>query len=580
MSKKQYRSNYCMDLNSDYIDKEVKLAGWIRKKRDHGNMIFIDLKDHTGVVQCVIDTKNENFENINQLSVESVISLEGKVIARPSDSINDGLESGKVEIDIKKITILSKAQTLPFAMHQDDLGEELRLKYRFLDLRRDEMQYRLKLRSDVIKEIREIMEEKGFMEVHTPILTSSSPEGARDYVVPSRLNPGKFYALPQAPQQFKQLLMVSGVSKYYQIAPCFRDEDTRADRAPGAFYQLDMEMAFATQEEVFEVIEDVMFSVFSKFRSDMEISNKPFVKIPYKEAILKYGSDKPDLRIPFHYHDITHLFAENCPKIFKSIVEGGGKILMLPVKGLSNQTRKFFDSMQKFAQDHGAFGLGYMLVGEGKSGPLAKILSDEVSNVVREKADGAFFIADYEVNLPKYAGPVLKKVAEEMNLINKDKYEFCWIIDYPMYEINEGKWDFSHNPFSMPQGEMNAFEKDPGEIMAYQYDLVCNGIELTSGAIRNHDPEIMYKAFEVAGYSKEDVDREFGAMINAFKYGAPPHGGSAPGIDRMIMLLADTENIREIIPFPLNQQGQDLMMNAPCEISNKHLKELGIKIEE
>ncbi|QEK38492.1 aspartate--tRNA ligase [Candidatus Cytomitobacter primus] len=583
MSKNQYRSNYCIELNDTYINSKVKLAGWIRKKRDHGNIIFIDLKDHTGVVQCTINIDNKNFEGIDNLSLESVVSIEGNVIARPTGSINEELASGKIEIEISKLKILSKAEILPFVMHQNDLGEELRLKYRFLDLRRDEMQSRLKLRFEVIKMIRGIMEDKGFMEVQTPILTSSSPEGARDYVVPSRLNPGKFYALPQAPQQFKQLLMVSGVNKYYQIAPCFRDEDTRADRAPGAFYQLDMEMAFSTQEEIFEILEDLMHKVFTKFRPEMKISNTPFIRIPYKESILKYGTDKPDLRINTHYHDLTHLFLQDCPKIFESVInnkDNKGKILALPIKGLSKQTRKFFDKMQKLAQDNGAVGLGYILFEPEKRGPLAKLLSEEVCNAIREKADGAFLVADTEENLKMYMNPILQQVAIEMDLIEKQTYKFCWITDYPMYEKNDGKWEFSHNPFSMPQGEMDALSLDPSEIKAYQYDLVCNGIELTSGAIRNHRLDVMYKAFEIAGYAKEDVEKEFGAMLNAFKYGAPPHGGAAPGIDRMIMLLADTENIREVIPFPLNQQGQDLMMDAPCEISDKHLKELNIKLDK
>ncbi len=579
MSKNQYRSNYCEEIHTK-INQDIKLAGWISKKRDHGNMIFIDLKDHTGIVQCTIDINEPCFQNIDDLSLESVVSIEGKVIQRPSDSFNETLQSGKVEIKINKLEVLSNANILPFSMHQNDIGEELRLKYRFLDLRRQTMQDRLKLRFEVIKMIRSIMEENDFMEVQTPILTSSSPEGARDYVIPSRLNPGKFYALPQAPQQFKQLLMISGVNKYYQIAPCFRDEDTRADRAPGAFYQLDMEIAFTTQDEIFEILENLIFKIFSQFRPDMEISNTPFIRIPYKESMLKYGSDKPDLRINLQYEDITNLFANNCPKIFESVLEKKGKILFLPIKGLSKQTRKFFDEMQKYAQNNGAKGLGYILFEPDKRGPLAKILPDEVCNLVQSKADGAFFVADTEDNLYKYTNLIIKKVAEDMNLINNTKFEFCWITDYPMFEKKDNKWDFSHNPFSMPQGEMDSLQKlDPSEIKAYQYDLVCNGIEITSGAIRNHRTDIMYKAFEIAGYTSEEVDKEFGAMIKAFQYGAPPHGGAAPGIDRILMLLADTENIREVIPFPLNQQGQDLMMDAPSEISDKHLNELNIKLK-
>ena len=597
MSKNQYRSNYSSDLN-ELVGHKVKLAGWVRKKRDHGNMIFIDLKDKTGIAQCIANVAEQEFESIEKLSLETVIAVEGEVIARPDDAINENIVSGKVEVKVDKITILNAADTLPFAIHQNDIGEELRLKYRFLDLRRDEMQHRLNLRFEVIKMIRLIMEREGFIEVQTPILTSSSPEGARDYVVPSRLNPGKFYALPQAPQQFKQLLMVSGVERYYQIAPCFRDEDTRADRAPGAFYQLDMEMAFTTQEEVFEILEKLMYEVFSSFRPDMKIESSKFKRIPYEESILKYGSDKPDLRIKTHYEDITHMFCDEiqesddsatvckikdgCPKIFEKIISNGGKILILPMNGLNKQSRKFFDEMQKFAQDHGAVGLGYMTFDaetKEKKGPMAKLVSDEVCNFVQSKADGAFFIADTIDGLTKYASPVLKKAAEALGLIDESRYEFCWIVDYPMYEKSDGKWEFSHNPFSMPQGEMDALEnKDPSEIKAFQYDLICNGVELTSGAIRNHKLDIMYKAFEIAGYSQDDVQKEFGAMLNAFKYGAPPHGGAAPGIDRMIMMLEGTENIREIIPFPLNQQGQDLMMNAPSEISNKHLNELCIKL--
>ncbi len=669
MSKNQYRSNYCSEIHN-LVNQEVQLAGWVRKKRDHGNMIFIDLKDHTGIAQCTIDVDDVNFQNIDNLTLESVISITGTVIERPMSSVNESLETGKVEIKIHTIKTLSTSEILPFAMHQTDIGEELRLKYRFLDLRRDMMQNRLHLRFNVIKMIREFMENKGFIEIQTPILTSSSPEGARDYVVPSRLNPGKFYALPQAPQQFKQLLMVSGVHKYYQIAPCFRDEDTRADRAPGAFYQLDMEMAFSDQDEIFSILENLMHLIFKTFRPDMRISSiedsdqsfneqsstisasacnnnaepnksaccnntashnaelnssaenkccskksnqccnkkcsdnsntepyfqkfttcknenntncvessfKGFKRIPYNEAMLKYGTDKPDLRINLQYEDATDLFKDNCPKFFESALAKGGKVLFLPVKGLSSQTRKFFDTMQKHAQDHGAVGLGYVLFSPEKRGPLAKFLSDEVCNAVLEHADGAFFVADSQENLKKYMNPVIKKIAEEMNMIDEKRYEFCWITDYPMFEMNNGKWEFSHNPFSMPQGEMDAFKSDPSEIKAFQYDLVCNGIEITSGAIRNHRIDVMYKAFEIAGYTNDDVDQEFGAMINAFRYGAPPHGGAAPGIDRIIMLLAETENIREVIPFPLNQQGQDLMMDAPSEISEKHLSELHIKL--
>ncbi|USO00601.1 MAG: aspartate--tRNA ligase [Alphaproteobacteria bacterium] len=577
MTKNQYRSNYCSELNN-LVGQKVKLAGWVRTKRDHGSMIFVDLKDKTGVAQCIIDVSEDNFKNIENISLESVISVDGLVLQRPENAFNDKVVSGRVEVKIESIEVLNSSDCLPFAMHQNDVGEELRLKYRFLDLRRDEMQSRLHLRHEVIKLIRHLMESMDFIEVQTPILTSSSPEGARDYVVPSRLNPGKFYALPQAPQQFKQLLMVSGLHRYYQIAPCFRDEDSRADRTAGAFYQLDLEMSFTTQEEVFEVLEYVMFNVFSKFKPEAKIE-RTFVRIPYEEAILKYGSDKPDLRVDLRYYDVTDLFSENCPKIFEKIMKNGGKVLLLPVKDLHSKSRKFFDDMQKLVQDNGAIGLGYILLDTEVRGPLAKVVSEEVINFIKERGDGAFFIADDISNITKYAPHLIKAVGKEFDLIDEHAYKFCWIVDFPMYEKVEGKWQFSHNPFSMPQGGMEALvTQDPGSIKAFQYDLVCNGIELTSGAIRNHKLEIMYKAFEIVGYSSEDVEKEFGSMINAFKYGAPPHGGAAPGIDRLVMLLAGTENIREIIPFPLSQNGQDLMMNAPTCISSKHLNELGLTV--
>ncbi|QEK39073.1 aspartate--tRNA ligase [Candidatus Nesciobacter abundans] len=583
----EYISEFNLDYNKrvlsssmtkDKINKNISISGWLAKKRDHGNMIFIDVRDHKGIIQCIIDKNHEKFEEIEKLNVESVIWINGLATARPKESINEKIDSGYIEIKVDSFVILSKSETLPFALHQEDIGEEIRLKHRYIDLRREDLKNRIILRSNVISEMRSALEEKGFIEIHTPILTSSSPEGARDYLVPSRANKGKFYALPQAPQQFKQLLMVGGFNKYYQVAPCFRDEDSRADRTPGAFYQLDLEMSFVSQEDIFEIMEGLLYRIFSKFRSDVFSSKPPFKRIKYQDSLMLYGTDKPDLRIDLQYLDFTEFFVENTPKIFEQVLQDGGKILCLPVNNLSSKSRKFFDGMNDFARELGAKGLGYICLSPEKKGSMSKFLSDEVCNKIKEKADGAFFLAGKFSEIVKCMDPIIKKISKEMDLIKKDRYEFCWIIDYPMYEMDDnGKWDFSHNPFSMPQGGMSAFDLDPSEIKAYQYDIVCNGIELSSGAIRNHDLDIMYKAFDVAGYTKSEVDEKFSAITEAFKYGAPPHGGSAPGIDRIVMLLSDMQNIREVIPFPLNQSGQDLMMNAPSEIEESQLKDLGLQ---
>ncbi|WP_138380073.1 aspartate--tRNA ligase [Luteithermobacter gelatinilyticus] len=583
----EYRTHTCSELRLDNVDQIVRLSGWVHRKRDHGGLLFIDLRDHYGLTQCVVDVESLFFKEAEQVRPESVIRVEGKVVARTPETVNPNLPTGEIEIQVTGFTVLSAAEELPMPVFGDqEYPEETRLKYRFLDLRRERLHKNIVLRSDVITSIRRRMTEQGFREYQTPILTASSPEGARDFLVPSRLHPGKFYALPQAPQQFKQLLMIAGFDRYFQIAPCFRDEDARADRSPGEFYQLDMEMSFVTQEDVFAAIEPVMVGVFEEF-SDKKVTPAPFPRIPYREAMLKYGSDKPDLRNPIEISDVTEVFRNSGFGIFAGMIDKGAVVRAIPAPGAGeSQARSFFDKMNDWARSEGYAGLGYVIFkdGEGK-GPIAKNLGEERLAQLREAAglgpdDGVFFACAKEGDAAKLAGLARTKVGEDLDLIEKNVYKFCWIVDFPMYEYDEveKRIDFSHNPFSMPQGGMEALEtQDPLDILGYQYDIVCNGIELSSGAIRNHKPEIMYKAFEIAGYGPEVVEERFSGMLNALKYGAPPHGGIAPGIDRIVMLLADEPNIREVIVFPMNQKAEDLMMKAPSEASNAQLRELHIR---
>lgn len=587
MSNK-FRTHNCNEIDKNSVNKIVKLSGWVNSKRDHGSLIFIDLRDHYGITQIVIDqqNKNLNLDLIASIKLESVITVEGLVILRSSEAINNKINTGEIEIKVENLSIESLSEQIPFQINSDleNYPEELRLKYRFLDLRRDKVHKNIILRSQVISALRVAMTNQGFLEIQTPILTASSPEGARDYLVPARLHPNKFYALPQAPQQFKQLLMVAGFDKYFQIAPCFRDEDLRADRSP-EFYQLDIEMSFVTQDEIFSTIEPVMFEIFNKFGTK-KLLDKNFIRIPYSEAMLKYGIDKPDLRNPLIICDATDIFVGSGFSIFTNQIDKGSIIRAIPAPRTSSQPRSFFDKMIEFAQGNGAKGLAYIIFdenGEAK-GPIAKFLAPEKLTELKQIAnlqngDSVFFSCGKHHEATKIAGLVRIKLGQDLNLIDNSIYKFCWIVDFPMYEIDieTGKIEFSHNPFSMPQGGLSALEnQDPLTIKAFQYDIVCNGVELCSGAIRNHQPNIMYKAFEIAGYNSEVVEKQFGAMLNAFKYGAPPHGGLAPGIDRIVMLLADEPNIREIIPFPMNGKAQDLMMNAPASVSDKQLKELKI----
>ncbi len=584
-----YRTHKCDDLRNTHIGEEVRLSGWIHRKRDHGHLLFIDLRDHYGVTQCVISAEHPRFEEVTHIRLESVLKITGKVVERTPDTVNEKLATGKIEVFIQDVEVLSEADVLPMPVNSDqEFPEDIRLKYRYLDLRREKLHQNIQLRCNVIASFRRRMIDAGFTEIQTPILTASSPEGARDYLVPSRLHPGKFYALPQAPQQFKQLLMVAGFDRYFQIAPCFRDEDARADRSPGEFYQLDFEMAFATQEDVFNTIEPILYGVFSEFSTGCYVSKPPFKRIPYTESMLLYGSDKPDLRNPLLIYDITSVFEKSDFTIFANIINDGGVARAIPVPNVASKPRSFFDRLNDWARDMGAPGLGYVIfTEEAAKGPIAKFLSDDRLSQLKEltKAqvgDAVFFVCDKQKQAEKMAGLARTKIAQELELIDPQRFEFCWVVDYPMYERNEetGQIEFSHNPFSMPQGGLEALEaKDPLDILAYQYDIVCNGIELSSGAIRNHRPDIMYKAFEIAGYTQEDVETKFGGMLNAFKFGAPPHGGSAPGIDRIVMLLANEPNIREVIAFPFNQQAQDLMMNAPCEVLPKQLKELHLEVK-
>ncbi len=587
----KYRTHNCAELNEKEIGKKVYLSGWLHRKRDHGNLLFIDLRDHYGITQCVIENNNKYFPVLERSKPESVLKINGTVVKRSSDTENLELKTGKIEISIQSIEILSDAKELPMPVFgEQDYPEDIRLKYRFLDLRRDEMHKNIILRSDVISFIRNEMLKMGFLEYQTPILTSSSPEGARDFLVPSRLNPGKFYALPQAPQQFKQLIMVSGFDKYFQIAPCFRDEDARADRSPGEFYQLDLEMSFVEQEDIFKVVEKLMVNLFKKF-SKKKITNEKFPRIAFKEAMVKYGTDKPDLRNPLIIYELTNLFVRDDVKfdIFKKLVNSGSIVRAIITKNTKDKPRSFFDNIDKWAKEQGGSGLAYFTLEQDKEikgkGPVGKFFSeDSLKELMKisgaEIGDSVFLACGKTKDVEKILSLARDKIAKDLNIIDKNQFSFCWIVDYPMYEYDENtnKIVFSHNPFSMPQGKINDlnFEK-PLEIKAYQYDIVCNGIELSSGAIRNHIPDLMYKLFSIAGYSEKEVNNKFSGMINALSYGAPPHGGIAPGVDRIVMLLANKENIREITLFPMNQNAQDLMMQAPSEVDDKQLKELGIK---
>ena len=589
----KYRSHHCNELRKNNVGQDVILSGWINKKRDHGNLLFIDLRDNYGITQCIIDQENINFKLLERTPLETVVKIEGKVVDRTTETINKDIETGEIEVIINNSEILGTCKELPMPVFSDqEYAEEIRLKYRFLDLRRKKIHENIILRSKVISFIRNEMNKLGFLEFQTPILTSSSPEGARDFLVPSRLNPGKFYALPQAPQQFKQLIMVSGFDKYFQIAPCFRDEDARADRSPGEFYQLDLEMSFVEQEDVFNVVETLMVNTFKKF-SNKKLKYDKFPKISYKEALLKYGSDKPDLRNPLIINDISDLFSRDdiTFEIFKKLVKSGSKVRCIVTKNTKDKPRSFFDSIDKWAKEQGASGLAYFTLEKNNEitakGPVGKFFSSEslleIMKITRaEVGDSIFLSCGKEKELVKIIGLARDKIGKDLDLIDDDIFAFCWIVDYPMFERDEvtNKIEFSHNPFSMPQGNTDKLDLDkPLDILAYQYDIVCNGIELSSGAIRNHKPDLMYKLFSIAGYDKSQVDKKFSGMINALSYGAPPHGGIAPGIDRIVMLLANEKNIREVTMFPMNQNAQDLMMNAPSEVTEDQLKELNLSIK-
>ncbi|HET9429435.1 MAG TPA: aspartate--tRNA ligase [Allosphingosinicella sp.] len=584
-----YRTHSCGELRESHVGERVKLSGWVHRKRDHGNLLFVDLRDHYGITQIVSDVADEAFKLLEGLRVESVVTVEGEIVRRASDAVNANLATGQIELHADRVEVQSHAQELPLPVFGDqEYPEEIRLRYRYLDLRRERLHNNIILRSNVISSIRRRMIDQGFIEFQTPILTASSPEGARDYLVPSRVHPGKFYALPQAPQMFKQLIMVAGFDRYFQIAPCFRDEDARADRSPGEFYQLDFEMSFVTQDDVFAAIEPVLAGVFEEFANGKQVTPAgQFPRIPYREAMLKYGSDKPDLRNPILISDVSSHFKGSGFGLFARIVEGGGVVRAIPAPGTASMSRKFFDDMNDWARSEGHAGLGYITQKGGElGGPIAKNHGEDATQkLVAELGigpdDGIFFAAGKPDQAAKLAGAARTRIAEQLDLIDRDRFDFCWIVDFPMYEFDEEakKVDFSHNPFSMPQGGLEALEsKDPLNILAFQYDIVCNGVELSSGAIRNHRPDIMYKAFEIAGYSQQDVDTNFSGMINAFKFGAPPHGGSAPGIDRIVMLLADEPNLREVVLFPMNQRAEDLMMGAPGEVTAKQLRELHIRL--
>ena len=584
-----YRTHTCGELRLSHADQEARLSGWVHRKRDHGNLLFVDLRDDHGIAQCVIDTSSPLFETIEGLSLESVLTVTGKIVRRAEETVNPNVPTGEVELQIAEAVVRSRAETLPMPVNQDaGYPEDIRLRYRYLDLRREAMHENVKLRADVIASIRRRMTEAGFREFQTPILTASSPEGARDFLVPSRLHPGQFYALPQAPQQFKQLLMMAGYDRYFQIAPCFRDEDARADRSPGEFYQLDFEMSFVEQDDVFDAIEPVLHGLFEEFGRGLPVTKPPFPRIPYDEAMLKYGTDKPDLRNPIEIVDVSEAFEGSDFKIFARLVAEGSVVRAVPAKGAAAQPRSFFDKLNAWAQKEGQAGLGYIVwKDDGPAGPIARNLDEGRIARIAELAgvgpgDACFFVAGKPAAAAEFAGIARTRVAEELDLIDTARFDFCWVVDFPMFEYDEerGTVDFSHNPFSMPQGGLEALEtQDPLDIKAYQYDIVCNGVELSSGAIRNHLPEVMYKAFEIAGHGPEVVDERFGGMINALKFGAPPHGGSAPGIDRIVMLLAGATNIREVIAFPMNQMAQDLMMGAPSAVSEQQLRDVHIRVQ-
>jgi aspartyl-tRNA synthetase len=583
-----YRTHTCAALRTAEVGQTVRLSGWVHRKRDHGQLLFIDLRDHYGITQCVTDASKPVFRPVEEIRVESVVTVTGRVVKRSPETVNAQIPTGEVEVVIDEFTVQSAAELVPLQVNaQEDAGEETRLRYRFLDLRRERIHKNILLRSKVIASIRRRMIEQGFTEFQTPILTASSPEGARDFLVPSRMHAGKFYALPQAPQQFKQLIMVAGFDRYFQIAPCFRDEDGRADRSPGEFYQLDFEMSFVTQEDVFAAIEPVMAGVFEEFADGRAVTKPPFPRIPYGESMLKYGNDKPDLRNPLVIADVSEVFKGSGFGIFAKAIEKGGVVRGIPAPKTAEKPRSFFDKLNDWAREQGFPGLGYIVFEKGEAkGPIAKFLDAE--RLAKLKAatgagdgDAVFFSAGKAADAAKLAGLARTRIATELDLVEQKAFKFCWIVDFPMYERNEdtGGIEFSHNPFSMPQGGLEALTtKDPLDVLAYQYDIVCNGVELSSGAIRNHKPDIMLKAFEIAGHPAEVVEKKFGGMLNAFRYGAPPHGGSAPGIDRIVMLLADEPNIREVILFPMNQRAEDLMMGAPSEVTEKQLRELSIRI--
>ena len=590
----KYRTHTCGELTKDHKNKEISLSGWINKKRDHGNLLFVDLRDNYGITQCVIQKSNSNFSQLEKLPLETVVKINGKVVARSTDTINLEIKTGEIEISISSFEVLGFTKELPLPVFSDqEYSEEIRLKYRFLDLRRKKIHQNIILRSKVISFIRSEMEKLGFLEFQTPILTSSSPEGARDFLVPSRLNPGKFYALPQAPQQFKQLIMTAGFDKYFQIAPCFRDEDARADRSPGEFYQLDLEMSFVEQEDVFEVVEKLMINLFKKFSTKKKIYEK-FPRIKFSDAMMKYGTDKPDLRNPLLINDITDIFKRSDVKfeIFKKLIKSGSIVRAIVVKNTKEKPRSFFDKIDNWAKEQGTSGLAYFTIEKDKEiigkGPVGKFFaSDAIKEIMKltsaEVGDSIFLSCGNILDVQKILSQARHKIASDLNLIDKNSFAFCWVVDYPMFEKDEltKKIKFSHNPFSMPQGNVNNLDlSKPLELKAYQYDIVCNGVELSSGAIRNHIPELMYKLFAIAGYNKKIVNEKFKGIISALSYGAPPHGGIAPGIDRIVMLLAEEKNIREVIMFPMNQNAQDLLMNAPSDISDEQLKELNLAIKK
>jgi len=590
----KYRTHTCSEITKKNSGNTVKLSGWLHRKRDHGNLLFFDIRDHFGLTQCVVENDNKFFKKIEKLNPESVLSVSGKVVNRSNETINKDLFTGEVEIKISFVEILSEAKDLPMPVFgEQNYPEETRLKYRFLDLRRKEMHDNIVLRSNVISSVRKKMISKGFLEFQTPILTASSPEGARDFLVPSRTHPGKFYALPQAPQQFKQMVMISGFDKYFQIAPCFRDEDGRADRSPGEHYQLDIEMSFVEQDDIFKILEPIFNELFTEFGKKKSVSKTPFKKITYKNSMLKYGTDKPDLRNPIEICDVTEIMKREDVKldIFKKLINKGSVVRAIPAPNTSSKPRSFFDGYNNWAKEEGGKGLGYIILEKNNNkltgkGPIGKFFSDEAINELAKvcklkENDAVFFSCDELKNVEKISGFARQKIGSDLNLINHDIFEFCWIVDFPMYQFDEKekKIDFSHNPFSMPQVSLQDFDKtDTLTILANQYDLVCNGYEISSGAIRNHLPELMYKVFSKVGYSKDEVNSKFEGMIKALSYGAPPHGGMAPGIDRIVMLLAEKTNIREVTLFPMNQNAQDLLMGAPSEANEDQLKELNIKI--